>query len=141
MWPWYHNNKNEILHPNFKWATFFSLVISLLIVSLRYKFKLYLIKSNCSEIWPKPWTSENIQIEKTIKKKRRSHKWHMQSCKKSTEGLGLAVGGACLLPLLLGSSPHVHACHIFFSFFFNKSFISSSFSKQGKSACNLKVSK
>ena len=29
----------------------------------------------------------------------------------STEGLGLAVGGACLLPLLLGSSPHVHACH------------------------------
>ena len=28
-----------------------------------------------------------------------------------TEGLGLAVGGACLLLLLLGSSPHVHACH------------------------------
>jgi len=28
-----------------------------------------------------------------------------------TEGLGLAVGGACLLLLLLGSSPHVHVCH------------------------------
>ena len=28
-----------------------------------------------------------------------------------TEGLGLAVGGACLLPLLLGSSPYLHACH------------------------------
>ena len=27
------------------------------------------------------------------------------------EGLGLAVGGACLLPLLLCSSFHVHACH------------------------------
>jgi hypothetical protein len=27
------------------------------------------------------------------------------------ERLGLAVGGACLLPPLLGSSPHVHACH------------------------------
>jgi hypothetical protein len=24
---------------------------------------------------------------------------------------GLAVGGACLLPLLLGLSPHVYACH------------------------------
>ena len=30
---------------------------------------------------------------------------------RGTEGLGLAVGGACLLLLLLGSSPHVHACH------------------------------
>jgi len=28
-----------------------------------------------------------------------------------TEGLGLAVGGACLLLLFLGSSFHVHACH------------------------------
>jgi hypothetical protein len=28
-----------------------------------------------------------------------------------TECLGLAVGGACLLPLLLGSSSHVHTCH------------------------------
>ena len=28
-----------------------------------------------------------------------------------TEGLGLAVGGACLLLLLLGSSSHVYACH------------------------------
>ena len=30
---------------------------------------------------------------------------------RGTEGLGLAVGGACLLLLLLDSSPHVHACH------------------------------
>jgi len=29
----------------------------------------------------------------------------------STEGLGLAVGGACLFLQLLGSSSHVHACH------------------------------
>ena len=28
-----------------------------------------------------------------------------------TEGLGRAVGGVCLLLLLLGSSFHVHACH------------------------------
>ena len=28
-----------------------------------------------------------------------------------TEGLGLMVEGACLLPLLLGSSPHVYVCH------------------------------
>ena len=28
-----------------------------------------------------------------------------------SEGLGLAVGGACLLLLLLGSSFHVHVCH------------------------------
>jgi len=30
---------------------------------------------------------------------------------RGTEGLGLSVGGACLLLLLLGSSPHVHVCH------------------------------
>jgi hypothetical protein len=29
----------------------------------------------------------------------------------STEGLGLAVGEACLLLLLVGSSSHMHACH------------------------------
>jgi len=28
-----------------------------------------------------------------------------------TEGLGLVVGGACLLLLLLGSSFYVHVCH------------------------------
>jgi hypothetical protein len=27
------------------------------------------------------------------------------------EVLGLAVGGACLLQLLLGSSPRAHVCH------------------------------
>jgi hypothetical protein len=35
-----------------------------------------------------------------------------------TEGIGLAVGGACLLLLLLGSSPHVHACHPAVSYMF-----------------------
>jgi len=28
-----------------------------------------------------------------------------------TEGIGLAVGGACLFSLLLGSSSYVHVCH------------------------------
>jgi hypothetical protein len=38
-----------------------------------------------------------------------SHAFENDNC--CTEGLGLAVGGACLLLLLLSSSLHVHACH------------------------------